>query len=106
MAKWFGRIGFVETGETATDVWEGDITEKEYSGDTLKSRYRIQSTGNLNDDIIVVNEISIVADSFANENFRYMRWVEFMGAKWKITNVDVQYPRLILTIGDIYNDYE
>ena len=106
MAKWFGKIGFAATCVTATDVWEDDITEIEYGGDTIKSRYRIQSTGNLNDDIIVVNEISIVADSFANENFRYMKWVEFMGVKWKITNVDVQYPRLILTIGDVYNDYE
>lgn len=106
MAKWFGKIGFAETCETATDVWGSNITEKEYSGDVVKSRYRIQSTGNLNDDVIVVNEISIVADSFANKNFRYMKWIEFMGVNWKITNVDVQYPRLILTIGDIYNDYE
>lgn len=106
MAKWSGKIGFAETYETATDVWNSNITEKDYYGDIIKKRYRIQSSGNLNDNIIVVNEISIIADAFANENFRYMKYVEFMGINWKITNVDVQYPRLILTMGDIYNDNE
>ncbi|MCM1224006.1 MAG: hypothetical protein NC548_57095, partial [Lachnospiraceae bacterium] len=57
-----------------------------------------------NDDISIANEISIVADPFANENFYSMRYVVFRGAKWKISNVEVQYPRLILTIGGVYND--
>jgi hypothetical protein len=32
-----------------------------------------------------------------------MRYVEFMGTKWKITNIEVQYPRLTLSIGGEYN---
>jgi hypothetical protein len=32
-----------------------------------------------------------------------MLYVEFMGTKWKITNVEVQYPRLILSVGGVYN---
>ena len=57
----------------------------------------------MNDNVNLANELSIVADPYANEHFFAMRYVELMGAKWKITNVDVQYPRLILTIGGVYN---
>lgn len=103
MAKFYGIIGYAETVETRPGVWEEQITEKTYYGDVIRNTRRLQSTDQLNDNINVANEISIISDPFANENFHSMRYVEFMGAKWKITNVEVQYPRLILTIGGVYN---
>lgn len=103
MAKFFGTIGFVEQAETAPGVWQDQITERKYYGDVLRNIRRTQSDNKVNDDINVSNEISIVADPFANQNFYSIRYVEFMGAKWKITNVEVQYPRLILTMGGLYN---
>ena len=103
MAKFFGTIGFVEQAETAPGVWQDQITERKYYGDVLRNIRRTQSDNKVNDDINVLNEISIVADPFANQNFYSIRYVEFMGAKWKITNVEVQYPRLILTMGGLYN---
>jgi hypothetical protein len=103
MAKFYGVIGYAETVETKPGVWKEQITERTYYGDLIRNTRRLQTTDQLNDNINVANEISIVADPFANENFHSMRYVEFMGAKWKITNVEVQYPRLILTIGGVYN---
>lgn len=103
MAKWYGNIGYAETVETKPGVWEEQITERPYYGDLVRNTRRLQSADKLNDDINVANEISIVADPFANQNFHSMRYVEFMGAKWDISNVEVQYPRLILTIGGVYN---
>ena len=103
MAKFFGPIGFAEPAETTPGVWEEAITERYYYGDLIRNVRRLQSSDKVNDDINVSNEVSIVADPFANENFHSMRYVEFMGAKWKITSVEVQYPRLILTIGGVYN---
>ena len=103
MAKFFGTIGFVEQAETAPGVWQDQITERKYYGDVLRNIRRTRSDNKVNDDINVSNEISIVADPFANQNFYSIRYVEFMGAKWKITNVEVQYPRLILTMGGLYN---
>lgn len=103
MAKWFGKIGFAETKETTPGVWEEQITEREYFGDLTRNTRKLQSSENLNDNITVDNEISIVADPFANQNFHAMRYVEFMGTKWKVSTVEVQYPRLILSLGDIYN---
>lgn len=103
MAKFYGVIGYAETVETKPGVWKEQITEKMYYGELVRNTRKLQTTDQLNDNINVANEISIVADPFANENFHSMRYVEFMGAKWKITNVEVQYPRLILTVGGVYN---
>lgn len=103
MAKYYGKIGYATSEEVKPGVWKKRITEREYFGDVIRNTRRLQSSGNLNDNIIVSNEISIVADPFANENFHSMLYIEFMGAKWKISNVEVQYPRLILTIGEVYN---
>lgn len=103
MAKFYGVIGYGKTVETKPGVWEEQITERKYFGELVRNTRRLQSSGSLNDDVNVANEISIVADPFANQNFHSMRYVEFMGAKWKITDVEVSYPRLILTIGGVYN---
>ena len=103
MAKFYGRIGFAETVETAPGVWTENIVDYNYFGDIIRNARRLQSSDQLNDDINISNEISSVADPYANQNFHSMRYVEFMGAKWKITNVEVRYPRLILTVGGVYN---
>lgn len=103
MAKFYGSIGYVTTVETRPGVWEEQVKERKYSGDLLQNRHMVQNADQLNDNINIANEISIVADPYANQNFHSMRYVEFMGAKWKINNVEVLYPRLILTIGGVYN---
>ena len=103
MANFYGCIGFAVTAETRPGVWEEEIQEKNYFGDVVRNTKRYQTGEGLNDDINIANEISIVADPFANENFHTMRYIEFMGTKWKINSVEVQYPRLILSIGGVYN---
>lgn len=103
MAKWYGEIGYAETVETKPGVWTEQITKRNYYGDHKRNTRRLQSANQLNDNIEVGNEISIVADPFAYQHFHAMRYVEFMGAKWKITSVEVQHPRLILTVGGLYN---
>lgn len=103
MAKFYGVIGYAVTKETAPGVWTEEIAEQSYYGDLTRNMRRLQDSGDLNDDINVANEISIVADPYANANFHSIRYVAFMGAKWKISKVEVQYPRLILTLGGVYN---
>lgn len=106
MAKFYGSVGYAETVNTAPGVWEEQIVEYPYFGDLIRNTRQLQSVETLNDDINVANEISIVADPFARENFHKMRYVVFMGAKWKISKVEVGYPRLILTIGGLYHEPE
>lgn len=104
MAKFYGKIGYGETTETKPGIWEEVITERHYYGDVLQLNRRWESGEHLNDNLNLNNKISIVADPFACKNFHSIRYVEWMGAKWKATNVEVQYPRLILTIGGVYNE--
>ena len=106
MAKFFGSVGYAETIETRPGVRKEKIVEYSYYGDFIRNTRQLQSSDSLNDDINVANEISIVADPFARANFYRMRYVAYMGVKWKISKVEVGYPRLILTIGGVYNGKE
>lgn len=103
MAKYFGTIGYALTTETAPGVWEEQLIEKEYYGDVLQYSKRYQPAGNVNDDIEISNRISIVADPFAFQNFIFIRYATWMGVKWKVSSIDVEYPRLVLSIGGVYN---
>ena len=103
MAKFYGVIGYAVTEETEPGIYEERIVEKEHFGDVVRNTRRLSNAAKVNDDITISNQISIVADPFANNNFHSMRYVLFMGSKWKVTEVEVQYPRLILTLGGVYN---
>lgn len=103
MAKWSGIIGYAKTVETSPGVWEEKITKRNYRGDVIRNSRVLQTASQVNDNVNVNNVISIVADPYANENLRAMRYIEFMGAKWKITDIEVERPRLKLTIGGLYN---
>lgn len=103
MAKIYGKIGYGQTVETSDGVYEETMTVRNYYGELLRNSRALQSSDSVNDNINIANQISIIADPFANNNFHSMRYIEFMGSKWKITNVEVQYPRLILTVGGVYN---
>lgn len=104
MSKWCGKIGYTTgTREIELGILSEDLIEKEYFGDMTSDRRKRQNSGEINDNINISNVISIVADPFAFENCSSMVYAEIMGAKWKITDVEVQYPRLILTIGGVYN---
>ena len=103
MAKFYGIIGYEVTVETEPGIYEETIIENAYYGDIIRNSRRLDPASQVNDNVNISNQISIVADPFANNNFHAMRYIEFMGAKWKITDVEVQYPRLILSIGGLYN---
>lgn len=103
MAKWHGKVGYAETVETQPGIWEEQITERPYYGDLIRNTRRLQNSGGVNDNVNIGNQISIVADPYANQNFHSMRYAEHLGVKWKVTDVDVQFPRLILSLGGEYN---
>lgn len=103
MAKYYGEIGFAISTETKPGVWKDQIVTRNYYGDLTRDTRQLQSADKLNDNLTISNELQIVADPFARENFYAMRYAEIAGVKWKITGVEVQYPRLILSIGGLYN---
>jgi hypothetical protein len=103
MARYFGKVGYGETVETAPGVWEDRIVEFAYYGDVVRNTRRLDSGDKVNNDLSVGNSISIVADAYANEHFFAIRYVEWAGAKWLITEVEVASPRLLLRLGGVYN---
>lgn len=103
MSKFFGPIGYVIQKEMSPGVWGDEVVEKIYTGDILQNIRRWETTETKNDDIVISNRISIIADPFAYENFSTMRYVTWMGIRWKVNNIEIQRPRLILTLGEVYN---
>lgn len=105
MAKFHGIIGFVDYEENSPGVYEEVTTTRLYSGDLLRRSNRYAPTNNtINDNLVINNQISIIADPYINQHFPSIRFVEWKGCRWKVTNVDDSNPpRIILTMGDVYN---
>ena len=103
MARFFGRVGYGESVEKAEGVFADEIVEREYYGDVLRNARNLKEGENLNFDLSVQNSISIVADAYANDHFFAIRYVEWAGALWTVTSVEVQSPRLLLRLGEVYN---
>ena len=103
MAKWFGKVGYAVTENTEPGIWEPKITEREYYGDVISNRWKRQNSGEINDNINLSKTISILSDPFAIQNCSNIAYVEYLGTKWKVTDVEPQFPRLLLTVGGVYN---
>lgn len=103
MAKFYDTVGFVKTVESAPGVWTEQVVERKYYGNVISRARSLQGSG-VNDNINISDEISIVADPFANENYFAIRFVEYMGTKWKVQSISVQFPRLNLSLGGLYNE--
>lgn len=102
MAKYNGMIGFATTTSPKAGIAKLEIVEREYFGDILRKSIRLQAAENVNDNTKINHQISIISDAFANDHIDCIRYVMWMGKAWKVTSIDVNYPRLTLTLGDIY----
>lgn len=106
MAKFYGEVGYHITSETSPGVWKESIVKRNYYGDIQRNYRRLENGDQTNDNLNVSNTISIVADAFAYSHFFAICYVEWMGTKWKVSGVEVSRPRLILTVGGVYNGPE
>jgi len=105
MARFYGQIGYGEAVESPADsgIWVDQITEVSYYGDVIRDTRQLETGIGLNDDISVSNSISIVADDEAVNHFHKIRYIRWAGTVWTVTNVEVRSPRLILSLGKVYN---
>ena len=103
--KFYGPVGYGITEETfpGSGVWVDKIMERNYYGDVLKDYVKSKQGTSIIDDIDINNRLSIISDPFAMNHFHTIKYVKWMGTAWKVTSVDVQYPRLILSVGGVYN---
>lgn len=101
--------GVVGYGEFSTETlpgsgtWEPVITEVSYRGDVIRDIGRQDPADKLNNDLSVNNSISIVADDNALANFHNIKYVMWRGVRWTVSAVEARPPRLILSLGDVYN---
>lgn len=102
MARFFGKVGYGTDVDKGLGVHEIEIVEREYYGDVVRNSRKLGEGEKVNDDLSVGNSISIVADAYANDHFFAIRYVEWAGTLWKVSNVDVQSPRLLLRLGGPY----
>ena len=105
MARFYGEVGYGEAVETPSDsgVWVDTINEMPYFGDVIRDTRKLEPGENLNPDINVGNSISIVADDYAINHFFKIKYVRWSGTLWTVSNVEVKSPRLILSLGRVYN---
>lgn len=103
MARFCGKVGYLSTEETRPGIWEDIIVERTYRGDVIKNKSMWQGTEHVNDDININSDISILADAFAYQHFSEIKYVEFMGVKWRVTSAIPERPRITLTLGGLYN---
>lgn len=104
MSKYYGIIGFALTEKTAPGVYSSSITEREYAGDITNVKHGYKDTSNIVDDISLNMVLSIIADPFACSNIGCIKYIQYLGSKWKVTSIEFNYPRLSLTIGGLYNE--
>lgn len=103
MARFSGMIGYATTVETTPGVWTDAIVERQYYGDLTRHSRKWGSSDGVNDNIVFSQDISIVADPYLYENAHNMRYVIFRGIKWKITNFEIDRPRVRISMGEEYH---
>ncbi|MCA9367419.1 hypothetical protein KC887_04120 [Candidatus Kaiserbacteria bacterium] len=103
MAKYYGEVGYGLSVDKGNGIWEDRIITKTYYGEVIKDTRKLDTSSNLNGNVSIQNSITIVADDYAISNFSKIRFVSWSGVNWAVTSVEVQYPRLILRIGEVYN---
>lgn len=102
MSKYYGNIGFAIQKETSPGIWEDSVEERPYKGDVLQNSRRYEASENINDDFVVSNRFSIVSDAFLYSHIPALRYLEYMGAKFKITSVSIERPRVEISVGGVY----
>ena len=101
--RFCGNVGYVTTEETGFGVYVPIVTERKYYGDVIDLATRWLAEDKVNDDVSVNHRISILADPYAIQNFPYIKYVEWLGTRWSVKTISVEYPRLILALGGVYN---
>ena len=103
MAKYCGKIGILSQKEVTPGVWKSQITEKMVYGDIVRDNQNNINREQVNDSIKINNQISIIGDPSIYADFSSLIYITYAGAKWKITTIEVKYPRLLLSMGEVYN---
>lgn len=103
MEKFYGKVGFINTEVTSPGVYGEVAVEKPYYGEVERNSFRLSGNDKVNENVVIVNTITIVADAYATEHFSSIRYIEWLGSKWKVSSVQVERPVIRMTLGEVWN---
>lgn len=105
MNRFYGVVGYIQQVEDPpdSDKWKEVTTTREYFGEIVKENRRWEPGDSTIDNLTVTNKIRILADDFAFQNCSAIRFVRWMGCDWKVVNAEVDHPRIVLSLGGVYN---
>lgn len=101
--KWYGDIAIATDVETESGYFEPQLEVRKYYGDIVTNRRSYQpGADNGTSTVRVNNSISVIMDANLYNNLSRIEYIEFGGALWKISNIEINGVRVILSLGDIY----
>lgn len=103
MARFSGLVGYVVQQETTPGVWTPVENPRKMKGDIIRQSSSNSSSGNLNDDVTLNHRISLIGDAYAFDNYFNIKWVKIDTMKWKVVNIEIERPRIIVSLGGVWN---
>jgi hypothetical protein len=109
MARFTGLVGYVTQEESVPGVWSQSETPKMMKGDIIRQSItngkgdRVADSGKVNDDVSLGHRVSLIGDAYAFANCFNMKWVQINGIKWSISSIEMQRPRIIVSLGGMWN---
>lgn len=103
MAKFSGLVGYITQSEISPGVWSSVENSIMMKGDVIRQSSNTQNDDKVNSDITLSHRVSLIGDAYSFGNYYNIKWVDIRGAKWEVESVEIQRPRLIVTLGGIWN---
>lgn len=106
--RFAGLVGYIETEETSPGIHLPVETTRKMRGDVLSAKTQNSQDGrttetSLYKDIRLSHRFSLVGDAYSFKNYMYLKWIIVEGHKWEVSSVEIQSPRLLISIGGLYN---
>lgn len=109
MSKFTGLVGFITQEESIPGVWSPIENSKKMRGDLISSSAtngngsRIADSGKVNDDVSLNHRVSLLGDYYTFNNYLNIKWIQIGGRKLEVSSIELQRPRVILTVGGLWN---
>lgn len=102
MARFTGLVGYVTQEESTPGVWSPVESPKRMKGDIIRQSSS-QNGDKVNSDVTLNHRVSLLGDAYAFGNYYNIKWIMVDGVKWEVTSVEVQRPRLTVSLGGLWN---
>lgn len=102
MAKYSGLVGYVTEEEISPGVWQPKNNSRKMRGDIIRQTSNNQNDMKVNNDTTLSHRVSLVGDAYAFSNYYDIKWIDIDGYRWKVSSVEVQRPRIIVSLGGPY----